>query len=295
MKTASREHPLQGIAFVVLAVLCFASLDTTTKLVAAVAPAAMVVWVRFMFQTVSTAAVLGPGQGIALLRTRRPGMQFVRGLLMVLCAVTAFFSLHFMPVGEFTAVNMLTPLIITLMAAWRLNERVSWMRWACVLGGFAGSLAVIHPGGDLFHWAMLLPLALVAANTAYQVITSQLMQTEDAGTTHFYTGLVGLVLATLALPFVWQALSWNVWGLLLLIAVFSTSGHFALILAYGRAPVAVLSPYLYVQIGFAALGGWLVFSHLPDALATAGIVTVAVSGALGTWLTGLEVKSKRPA
>jgi drug/metabolite transporter (DMT)-like permease len=69
-------------------------------------------------------------------------------------------------------------------------------------------------------------------------------------------------------------------------------GHFLLILAYYRAPAATLTPYLYSQIGFAMLGGLLVFSHVPDKLSLVGIAMIAVCGAAGAWLT---VRERRAA
>jgi drug/metabolite transporter (DMT)-like permease len=84
---------------------------------------------------------------------------------------------------------------------------------------------------------------------------------------------------------------WNVMGWLVLIAIFATLGHGFLILGYERAPVAVLTPYLYIQIPFAVFGGWLVFSHQLDGWTTAGIGIIAVSGVLGTWLTAKERKA----
>lgn len=277
-----------GIAFIVVAVMCFGALDTTTKLASTVAPVVMAIWVRYLVQALVTGAVLWPSRRSRLFHTRQPVMQFVRGALLLTCSVIAFFSLRYMQVGEFTAIVMLTPLLLTVVAAIALHESVSWLRWVCVLGGFAGSMIVIRPGEDIFHWLMLLPLLLVAANTGFQVLTSRMARTEDPGTMHFYTGLVGLVLATVGLPFAWQGLPWSVWLVLGLMGVFSTLGHFLLIMAYTRTPVAVLTPYLYLQIGFAALGGWLVFAHLPDAWSLAGIALVAVSGVFGTWLTGRE-------
>jgi drug/metabolite transporter (DMT)-like permease len=62
-------------------------------------------------------------------------------------------------------------------------------------------------------------------------------------------------------------------------------GHFLLILAYARAPAATLTPYLYAQIGFAMLGGWLVFAHVPDSWSVLGMVLVALCGAGGAWAT----------
>jgi hypothetical protein len=128
------------------------------------------------------------------------------------CSAIAFFSLRVMQVGEFTAIVMLTPLVLTMVAAVALHERISWLRWACVLGGFAGTLVVIRPGAGLFEWVMLLPLLLVLANTAFQVLTSRLTQTEDPGTMHFYTGLVGLAATSAALPLAWKTLPAAVWG-----------------------------------------------------------------------------------
>jgi drug/metabolite transporter (DMT)-like permease len=277
-----------GIAFIVMALICFGALDTTTKIASTAAPVLMAVWARYLVQAVVTGAVLWPGRRARLFHTRRPLLQFVRGALLLTCSIIAFFSLRYMQVGEYTAIVMLTPLLLTVVAALALHEAVSWLRWLCVLGGFAGSMIVIRPDEDLFHWAMLLPLLLVAANTAFQVLTSRMTRTEDPGTMHFYTGLVGLSLTTLGLPFAWQALPLQVWLVIGLMGVLSTLGHFLLIVAYMRTPVAVLTPYLYLQIGFAALGGWLVFAHVPDAWSLAGIGLVSVSGVFGTWLTGRE-------
>jgi len=286
-------HGSGGIAFVVMALMCFGALDTTTKFASATAPLVMALWLRYLVQAGLTTAVLWPSRRQRLFRTGRPVLQFLRGLLLVICSSIAFLSLRVMQVGEFTAIVMLTPLLLTVVAAVMLHERVSWLRWLCVLGGFAGAMFVIRPGKDLFHWAMLLPLLLVAANTGFQVLTSRMARTEDAGTTHVYTGLVGLVVTSLALPLAWQALPWKIWAAIGLMGVLSTFGHFLLIMAYTRAPVAVLTPYLYLQIAFATLGGWLAFSHVPDTWSLAGIALVAASGVFGTWLTGREVLTRK--
>lgn len=291
--TPSRTYRGGGVAFIVLALACFGALDTTTKFASATAPLVMALWLRYMVQAGLTSAVLLPSRGMRLFRTERPGLQFLRGLLLLTCSSIAFLSLRAMQVGEFTAIVMLTPLLLTVIAAAMLRERVSRLRWLCVLGGFAGAMMVIRPGMGLFQLAMLLPLVLVIANTAFQALTSRMARTEDPATMHFYTGLVGLVLTSAALPLVWRALPWTTWAAMSLMGVFSTLGHFLLIMAYTRTPVAVLTPYLYLQIAFATLGGWIVFAHVPDAWSLAGIALVAVSGVFGTWLTGREILARR--
>nr|WP_279343749.1 DMT family transporter [Variovorax terrae] len=280
---------MAGIALVVAAVACFATLDTTTKYVSAAVPVLMALWFRYFFQAVATTAVVLPLRGLAVLRTAHPKYQCLRGLLLLLTSLFSFFSLKYMPVGEFTAIVMITPLAITLLAATTLGERVSPLRWLLVAGGFAGTLIIIRPGGSDFNWTLLLPLGLVASNAWFQVLTSKLAQTEDPVTMHFYTGWVGTLVISLALPFVWTPLgSPLLWAALMLMGLMATVGHFLLILAYARAPAATLTPFLYAQIGFAMLGGWLVFSHMPDQWSLLGIALIAVCGAAGGWLTVRE-------
>lgn len=231
-------------------VACFASLDTTTKYVSLTVPVLMALWFRYMFQAMATTVVMLPVLGRRLFRTAHPRYQCLRGVLLLVTSMFAFFSLKYMPVGEFTAIVMITPLVITLLAATQLGEKVSKLRWLLVVGGFVGTLTIIRPGREAFNWAMLMPLGLVATNAWFQVLTSKLAKTENPVTMHFYSGWVGTLLASLALPFVWVPLSsWTQWAGLVFMGLMGTVGHFLLILSYGRAPAATLTPFLYAQIG----------------------------------------------
>ena len=289
---AGAHRVLAGIALVIAAVACFTVLDTTTKYISAWTPLLMALWFRYAFQAIATTLLVLPVRGVRVLRTRRLPFQCLRGVLLLACSLFGFTSLKYMPLAEFTAIVMISPLAITVLAATVLKEKVSLLRWLLVAGGFAGTLVIIRPGGAAFTWASLLPLCLVATSAWFQVLTSQLARTEDPVTTHLYTGWVGTLIASLALPFVWTQLgaSW-LWLALCLMGVMATIGHFMLILAYQRAPAATLTPYLYAQIGFAMLGGWLVFEHVPDGWSLAGMVLIAVCGAAGAWLTVRESRS----
>ena len=269
----------------VCATLCFALLDTATQYVGAVVPVLMAVWMRFLVQTIMTLALLWPRQRMALFNTRKPGWQLLRGMLMVGSGTVAYLSLQHVAVGEFTAILMLVPLAITVMAAPLLHERVPPLTWWLVAIGLVGALVVIRPKGGDFQLAMLLPLGLVMINATYQIVTSRMVRTEDPGTTHFYTGLVGLVAGSLLLPWSWAPLGdWKLWAIVAVMGVFGSLGHYFMIQAYHRAPASRLTPYMYAQIGFATLGGWLVFGYVPDAWSLAGIALIALCGGLGVRL-----------
>ncbi len=280
---------LQGIGFAILAIACFATLDTTTRHISAGFSVLVALWFRYAIQAVITTAVFWPGRGRQMLRTQHPRFQLARGSLLFACSILAFFSLKYMPVGEFTAIALLSPLVITLLAARMLNETIRPLRWVLVAGGFAGTLVIIRPGSHHFDWTVVLPLMLVATNSAFQILTSKMTKLEDPITMHFYTGWIGTALATCMLPFAWEMPQDPiVWMQLLLMGVLASIGHFFLILAYGRAPAAALTPYMYTQIGFAVLAGWVVFDHLPDQWTFVGMGLVALCGALGAWLTVRE-------
>jgi drug/metabolite transporter (DMT)-like permease len=275
----------QGIVLVVMAMACFAVLDTTAKYISTLVPLAVAMWSRYAFQAVLTGAVLLPRRGWGLLKTRHPWLQVLRGVLLAATSSLAFISLRSLPVGEFTALLMLTPMLITVISAASMGEKVSPLRWLLLTGGFIGALIVIRPGSHGFDWAMLFPLALVLISAFFQLLTSRLAQDDDPGTMHFYTGAVAMVLASVALPFAWETPATPaLWALLLMLGVFSTLGHYLLILGYGRATPSTLTPFLYFQIGFAALAGWIAFSHVPDGWAVLGIGLIALCGMTSSWL-----------
>ncbi|QHE86942.1 DMT family transporter [Hydrogenophaga sp. BPS33] len=281
---SSRRTAL-GIALLVTATLCFALLDTTSQYVGPAVPVVMAVWLRYLTQTLMTTALLWPQRGRSLLHTHAPGWQLFRGVLMMGSSVIAYMALRHVPVGEFTAIMMLVPLAVTLLAAWMLRERVSALTWALVAGGLTGALIVVRPKGSDFHGAMLLPLLLVFINASYQILTSRMVRTEDPGTMHFYTGLLGLACCSLLLPWGWAPMAdAKLWALAGLLGVFGSIGHYLLIQAYHHAPASRLTPYLYAQIAFATLAGWMVFGHAPDAWTVAGIGLIALCGWLGTRL-----------
>ncbi|MCD8514732.1 MAG: DMT family transporter [Burkholderiaceae bacterium] len=289
--TPPRHRPLLGVMFLVLAVACFATLDTTVKVLSATISVLLVVWFRYIFQAVVMTGVVLPTRGWRSLNTRHPVLHAVRGALLLIVSVLGFISLIYMPVGEFTAIIMLTPLVVTLMAAVFLKERVSVLRWLLVFGGFSGALLVIQPTGQDIGWAVAIPLVMVLFYAVFQILTSRMARTEDPMTMHFYTGWSGALLISLALPWIWQAIpDLRTLALLCLAGLMGTVGHFLLIQAFARAPAATLAPYLYVQVGFAVFAGWLVFDHMPGRLEFGGIGMIVACGATMAWLAARTPK-----
>ncbi len=285
-----------GVLLIVLAALSFATLDTATKFATALAPVLMLLWFRYAFQAVVTFALRFPVQKRSLLVTANPRFQTLRGVLLLITSACSFFGLQHLPVGEFTAMVMLSPVVATALAAWVMKDHVSPRRWLLMAAGLVGVLLVIRPGGQVFTWALLFPVLLVSTYAWFQVLTSRLSGEENPYTTHFYTGLVGTLVMTPIVVFSWdtEALLAH-WPWFVVVGFLGTFGHLMLIRAYMRASAPVLTPYLYTQIAFAALAGWLVFNHVPDTLAWLGIAVIAAGGVGNAVLSAQELAAQRRA
>ena len=286
----TRAQPAAGIALVVAAAACFASMDTTLRYLGGFIGIALMLWLRYAMHAAAMTAWIGLSRDKTF-RTANPRFQVLRGALLLFSSAMAFNALRHMPVAEFTAIVMTTPLLVTLLAHGWLKERVSPLSWLLVAGGLAGALIVIRPGSGLFGWSVLLPLAAALSNAFFQILTTKLAPHENPYTTNFYTGLTGMVLATPLLIASSQDISDTLaaapplhLGLLLAIGVLGTGGHLLLIMGLGKAPTATLMPFLYTQIGVAALAGWLALGAVPDAWGWTGMAVIALCGAASAWL-----------
>lgn len=290
MDRLAPQRPLLGIAFVIGAASCFAAMDTTVRWVGAYFSVALVLWTRYgLHAAIMTLWIaLSPQRSF---RSANPMFQIARGALLAFSSAMAFAALRRMPVAEFTAIVMLTPVVATLVARLWLKERISPLRWTLVCGGFAGALIVIRPGSGIVGWAALLPLAAAFSNAAFQIMTSRYAPHEDPFTTNFYTGATGMAIATpILLASVGDPIDTLLAapglqvGALMGVAVLGTTGHLLLIMALGKAPASTLMPFQYVQLAVAALAGYLVFGVAPDGWGWVGMAIIGVCGAASAWL-----------
>ena len=288
---STRHSALAGIALTVGACACFALLDTATKLVSATVPLFMALWLRYLFQSLLTSAWVLPRSGWRLPRTAHPRFQMLRAMLFAGTSLFGFFSIRVMPLPEFTAIVAATPLCVTLVAALWLRQHVSLPRWLLVVTGLASVMLILRPGGDTLGWALLLPLAMLALATGYQILSSLMAGQEDPATTQFYTGWIATALTSLGAPFVWTQIDnpW-IWLGTFVMGLSSALGHLMLLRAYAHTTPATIAPFLYTQIGFAMLAGWAVYGHMPDGWSLVGMALIAASGVASAWLTVRETR-----
>jgi drug/metabolite transporter (DMT)-like permease len=274
------EHPhWRGILLMLGATLCFALLDATAKHLAKTFPVPMLVWARYTLHFLLMLVFLAPSMRWQLVSTKRPMMNITRALLLVAVTGLNIAALRLLPLAETTALLFVTPLLVALLAAPLLGERMTAGRWLASIAGFCGVLLIARPGGTLDLAGIALVLAAAGCYAFYQIQTRQLSPTENTITMVFYTALVGTVAMSLATPFYWGGPLPDIKEALMIasLGIYGGSGHYMLIRAFRSAPASTLSPYLYVQLIWATLLGWLAFGHWPDGATLTGMAIIAAS------------------
>lgn len=262
-----------------LATCCFGCLDTISKYLVAHYPAAALVWLRYVLQTLVMMAIFLPRIGMRLVRTSAPGLQVVRGLMLVVSSVVFVLALLHMQIAEVASIVFLAPIIVALAGGPLLGERVGPRTWLALAGGFTGVLLIIRPGGGAFTWWALLPLACAFLFAGYQILTRKLAGRDDPVTTLFYPGLIACFVVPPLFPGAFEIPTVPLHAAMLaVIGVLGAVGHFILIRAHALAPATLLAPFGYAQLLVVLTFGWLVFGQLPDGVALAGIALIASSG-----------------
>ena len=267
----------RGIVWMLVAMLSAVAMDTINKALSQNLPVPQLVWGRFIFHMVLMVLILGRRLPQVVV-TRRLGLQIVRSFCLI-CAASLFVKgQHLLPMAEANGILFIAPILVAVLSAPLLGERVDGRRWVGVAVGFAGALIIIRPGSGVMHLAALFPLGSACLFALYQIATKHLSRTESTMTTLFYTGVVGALVTSFAVPFFWITPSAVEWSFLAMLGLLSGCTHFCLIKAFEAAPASTVSPFVYSILIWATLSGYIVFDDLPDIWTVAGAAIIAGSG-----------------
>ena len=274
-----QKRRLVGIALMCVGVATLCCLDTTAKWINRTGDPLFTVWARYGTSVLLTMLFINPVTTPGVLRTRRPALQAVRSILLFVSTALNFLALPYLQLVESMSIGFSMPLIVALLAGPMLGEWVGPRRMVAIGVGFIGVLVVARPGLGGMHPAAFLTLGSAIAYALYAILTRKLAAHDSSATTMLYSGLAGLLLMTPLLPWIWSTPgSVTAWVLLFATGAFGTIGHWLVILAHRRAPAPILSPFIYTQVIWMLMLGYLVFGDWPDRWTLAGAGIVVASG-----------------
>ncbi len=278
-EAAKRRQRLIAIGLMSGALFCFACLDASVKWLSGHVDPLQIVWARYMGSVVIVSIFVNQYTSPGVSRTMRPWLQVFRSLLLLGSTILNFFALKYLQLAETVSIQFITPFLVALLAGPILGEWVGPRRMIAIGIGFLGVLIVTRPGFGGLHPAAFLSVASAVCYALYGISTRLLAATDSSRTTMFYSGLAGVAIMTPIVPFVWVApQSTLVWILLLAVGFWGAFGHWLLILAHARAPAPVLAPFIYGQLLWMLLLGYIVFGDFPDRWTLIGAGVVIASG-----------------
>lgn len=283
----SQDRPLLGVMLMLGFCVLAPFGDALAKILGQSVPLGQMLLVRFAVQ----ALILVP----MVLLTKRPWrmrkrvayLTFLRTVLHMIGIGAMYLSLRFLPLADAIAIAFVMPFIIMLLGKTVLNEEVGRRRIVACAVGFVGTLLVIQPSFAEVGLPALLPLLVAIVFSLFMMITRQIAKDVDPLSLQAVSGTMATILLVpvfaIGAPLGWVELQViatppQTTSLLLFVGVLGTFAHLLMTWSLRYAPSATLAPMQYLEIPFATLIGWFLFSDLPNGLAAVGIVITVAAG-----------------
>lgn len=276
---AVKRRNLAGIAAILLAVACFAGMDTGIKLLAQNYPAAQVAAMRSVLcLPLILAYAVARRRAHTLFRVRWR-LQVLRGVLGATSLAAFAYGLARIGLAEAYSIFFVAPLLIAVLSTLFLKESVGAAGWAAIGIGLFGTLLALRPNGEEF--ASLGGLAILLAASCYALVAVMvpvLGRTDSAESMLLWTTLVGgPVLLVLAVPG-WTPVRREDAGALLLLVLPGFVGQLALIEAFRRGAASVVAPFEYTALLWGMAIDWWLWRLSPDSRIVFGGSLVATAG-----------------
>jgi len=282
MTTATPHRPLTGIFWMLVTSLLFITVTALVKYMGPRLPAAEAAFLRYGMGLVFLLPSLKAFRDAHL--TRRQWSLFgLRGFCHAMGVMLWFFAMTRIPIAEVTAMNYLAPIYVTVGAALFLGEKLATRRIVAVFMGLVGAAIILRPGFREVsegHLAMLIAAVVFAGSYLLAKVLAD--EAKPGIVVGMLSIFVTLGLAPMAIP-VWITPTWEELGILFLVAVFATSGHYTMTLAFAAAPVTVTQPITFLQLVWATALGALVFAEPIDIWVILGGFVILSSVTFITW------------
>lgn len=205
--------------------------------------------------------------------------QALRGFCVIgssFCFVTGLF---YLPLADAIAISFAGPLFVTALAPVTLGEHVGWRRWIAVLVGFAGVLLIVRPGTTAFEWYAIFPLTASFLGGVRDIVTRKMAPTESTVSVLFVTTTCVVGAGWVSYFFSdWAPLEWHHVKYLVASGLLVGIAHYLVIESFRHGEAALVSPFKYGNVVWAALFGFLLFGDLPGVNTLAGAAVLALSG-----------------
>lgn len=277
----SYQDNKRGILALIAGCALFTVNDTITKITALTHPIGEVLVVRGAVCLVILVIAIAMIQRTLVIHGALHHTVLLRATLDSLANVTFVVSLTKLRLADLMAINLMSPLIVTMLMAFFFKEQVGWRRWTAIGVGVAGMLLIVKPSPANFNEWALVALAGACCSAVRDIATRRLQPGTSTLSVTFIS-LVGTTIAGSVFGLLagedWKLMPAEYTGLLGLAALFLTAGSALSVAAFRNADVSLVAPFRYSLLIWSGLSGYFVFGEISDRLSVAGTLLIVGSG-----------------
>lgn len=301
--TQTRPPFFYAALWALFATMAFSINDGLIKFLAGDYALHQIVFIRSVSALIIVSLIIVPlSGGFAQARTTRLGAHILRALCLVFANLFFYMALAELQLAEVAGIFFVAPFLVSIFSVIFLGEHVGPQRWFAISLGFIGVLLIVRPGTDAFQVEAILPILAAISYASFHIMTRKLGRTETVVSLTLYptlvflgvAGVIGLTLGqgalvlgdSSALTFLTRVWVWpNTWdfGVMIFIGLGIATGGYAISVAYKSAEAALVAPFEYTALIYAAAFGYLFFNEWPDTMSWVGLSIVLASGLFMIW------------
>lgn len=236
-----------------------------------------IVFFRGILGTALLAPIFLATGGIKSLATRHLHLHALRGAINAVAMFSLFAGVGMISLADVSALTFTAPLFATVMAAILLSERVGIRRQFGLAAGFLGTLILMRPGVEAMSLGGALVLLSAAAWAGSMIVIKILTRSDSSVAMTLYQSLFITAFAAIPALMSWRTPSMACFGWLIMVALMGVLSQIAVARAFAHAEAVVVLPFDFLQLLWATIAGYALYTEEPDLWTWIGGVVIFVS------------------
>jgi drug/metabolite transporter (DMT)-like permease len=279
-----------GVLYGIASVACFAMMDASVKWLD-MFPVGQVLFSRFFFGLIPILMLVPRGEFKTFYKTSRPKLHAFRAITGTLAIIALFIALREIPLADVVSLTFGGPIFVTLGSIFFLSEKVGIRRWLAVLIGFFGMLLIVKPAYEELNIYYIFPIIFCIFFACVALSIRSLSSTEPNYRVALYFSLLSMIVGLLTLPFGWVMPNKFELFLLIFTGLVGSVANILLTVSLRYAEASLVTPTAYLNLVFAILLGYFIWSEIPKLLTLVGAGLIIISSVI-IFMRESELKKK---
>ena len=279
-----------GVLYGIASVACFAMMDASVKWLD-MFPVGQVLFSRFFFGLIPILMLVPRGEFKTFYKTSRPKLHAFRAITGTLAIIALFIALREIPLADVVSLTFGGPIFVTLGSIFFLSEKVGIRRWLAVLIGFFGMLLIVKPAYEELNIYYIFPIIFCIFFACVALSIRSLSSTEPNYRIALYFSLLSMIVGLLTLPFGWVMPTKFELFLLIFTGLVGSVANILLTISLRYAEASLVTPTKYLNLVFAILLGYFIWSEIPKLLTLVGAGLIIISSVI-IFMRESELKKK---